>query len=131
MANRAQPFCRGLEKSDAGRARCAMCDQNRFLEARRGEEAVRYRCHAGLREFIVPVIRHGEVLALLQCSQVHDRPPTPTEWRDAHNAGLGADALQSRIAHVSVEIPDAGKIELRTGRGRTGTCKVKRQTNHC
>ncbi len=44
---------------------------------------LRYRCHAGLTEFIVPVIRDGEIVALLQCGQVHDRRPTAAEWRTA------------------------------------------------
>jgi AraC-like DNA-binding protein len=81
--NRAQPFCAALDRDATGRALCAMCDQSRFLEARGGALTLRYRCHAGLREFIVPVIRNGEVIALLQCGQVHDRRPTHAEWREA------------------------------------------------
>ncbi len=80
---RSQPFCFALEQCAAGRALCAMCDQDRFLEARRGAQVLRYRCHAGLTEFIVPVVRDGETIALLQCGQVHDRAPTQTEWRSA------------------------------------------------
>jgi AraC-like DNA-binding protein len=80
---RSQPFCAALERDPAGRALCAMCDQTRFLEARRSALALRYRCHAGLREFIVPVVRNGEMIALLQCGQVHDRRPSPEEWRRA------------------------------------------------
>jgi ligand-binding sensor protein len=80
---RSQPFCAALEQNAAGRALCAMCDQSRFLEARRLALALRYRCHAGLTEFIVPVLRDGEVIALLQCGQVHDRRPSAAEWRIA------------------------------------------------
>ncbi len=87
---RSQPFCLALEQRVAGRTLCAMCDQNRFLEARRGAQAVRYRCHAGLTEFIVPVVRDGETIALLQCGQVHDRPPTKAEWRNAQRDLVGA-----------------------------------------
>ncbi|MGO9199181.1 MAG: helix-turn-helix domain-containing protein [Limisphaerales bacterium] len=113
MEKRAQPFCRALEASDAGRALCAMCDQNRFLEARRGAEALRYRCHAGLREFIVPVIRHGETLALLQCGQVHDRPPTQAEWREARRdlvaAGIASRPLHELFRKNRVMAPDRQK----------------------
>jgi AraC-like DNA-binding protein/ligand-binding sensor protein len=80
---RAQPFCRWLQQNATGRTLCGMCDQSRFLEARRSALALRYRCHAGLREFIVPVIRNGEMIALLQCGQVHDRRPTAAAWRSA------------------------------------------------
>jgi AraC-like DNA-binding protein len=113
MEERAQPFCRALDQSDAGRALCAMCDQNRFLEARRGAEAVRYRCHAGLREFIVPVIHQGEILALLQCGQVHDRPPTAAEWRDARRdlvaAGIDARPLEKLFRKNRVLTADRQK----------------------
>ena len=94
---RAQPFCAALAQDAAGRALCAMCDQGRFLEARRSALALRYRCHAGLREFIVPVIRNGETVALLQCGQVHDRRPSAAEWRDARQdlvqAGIDSGPL--------------------------------------
>ncbi len=94
---RSQPFCAALERDPAGRALCAMCDQDRFLEARRSALALRYRCHAGLSEFIVPVIRNGEMIALLQCGQVHDRLPTAAEWRlarqDLVKAGIKSGPL--------------------------------------
>jgi AraC family transcriptional regulator, pdu and cob operon regulator len=95
MEKRAQPFCRALEQCAAGRALCAMCDQSRFLEARRGAQVLRYRCHAGLTEFIVPVVRDGEVIALLQCGQVHDRAPTQAEWRNAR-LGLIKTGIDAR-----------------------------------
>jgi AraC-like DNA-binding protein/ligand-binding sensor protein len=95
---RSQPFCAALENDPAGRALCAMCDQGRFLEARREALSLRYRCHAGLREFIVPVVRNGEVIALLQCGQVHDRQPTAAEWREARQdlvkAGIRSEPLR-------------------------------------
>ncbi len=95
MEKRAQPFCRALEQCAAGRVLCALCDQNRFLEARRGAQVLRYRCHAGLTEFIVPVVRNGEVIALLQCGQVHDRAPTEAEWRNARQ-GLTKTGIDAR-----------------------------------
>ena len=95
---RYQPFCAALDQDPAGRTLCAMCDQGRFLEARRNSLALRYRCHAGLSEFIVPVIRNGETVALLQCGQVHDRRPTAVQWRTARQslvtAGVNPGPLQ-------------------------------------
>ncbi|MCL4177436.1 MAG: helix-turn-helix domain-containing protein [Verrucomicrobia bacterium] len=99
LERRSQPFCAALARNAAGRTLCAMCDQGRFLEARRSALALRYRCHAGLREFIVPVIRNGETVALLQCGQVHDRRPTVAEWKDARQdlvqAGIDSGPLYS------------------------------------
>jgi AraC-like DNA-binding protein len=96
---RSQPFCAALQQDAAGRALCAMCDQDRFLEARRRTLALRYRCHAGLTEFIVPVIRDGEMIALLQSGQVHDRRPSAAEWRiarqDLVRAGIKSGPLRA------------------------------------
>ena len=98
---RSQPFCAALHANTSGRALCAMCDQSRFLEARRSALALRYRCHAGLTEFLVPVIRDGEMIALLQCGQVHDRRPSAAEWRlarqDLVKAGINSGPLRKRF----------------------------------
>ena len=51
---RAQPFCRALNALPGGKELCAMCDRSIYLEARRDGQALRYRCHAGLREFVIP-----------------------------------------------------------------------------
>lgn len=107
---RSQPFCAALERDPAGRALCAMCDQGRFLEARRSTFALRYRCHAGLREFIVPVIRNGEMIALLQCGQVHDRRPSASEWRAARQelvrAGIRSGPLRPLFRQNRVLTPE-------------------------
>ncbi len=87
---RAQPFCGSLNTTEAGRNLCAMCDRSRFLEARRDGQALRYRCHAGLTEFVIPVIRQSEIIALIQCGQVHHRVPTDRDWDAARKSLIGA-----------------------------------------
>ena len=87
---RAQPFCRALNALPGGRELCGMCDRSKFLEARRDGHALRYRCHAGLREFVIPVIRDGQTIALLQCGQVHDRVPSAAEWNEARKSLVSA-----------------------------------------
>jgi len=98
-AARAQPFCRALNALPGGKSLCGMCDESKFLEARRDGHALRYRCHAGLREFVIPVIRDGQTIALLQCGQVHDRAPSAAEWKEARrslvSAGIRAPALRT------------------------------------
>lgn len=107
---RAQPFCRALNGLPGGKELCAMCDQTKFLEARRDGQAFRYRCHAGLREFVIPVIRDGQTIALLQCGQVHDRAPSSAEWQQARQsllgAGIRAPVLRSLFLHNRVLSPD-------------------------
>ena len=106
---RAQPFCRALNALPGGKELCAMCDQSKFLEARRDGQALRYRCHAGLREFVIPVIRGGQTVALLQCGQVHDRAPSAAEWKEARkslvSAGIRAPVLRSLFQRNRVLTP--------------------------
>lgn len=83
---RAQPFCQALNGTAGGQRLCTMCDQSKFLDARRDALALRYRCHAGLREFIIPVIREGQTIALLQCGQVHDHSPSTANWHEAEKS---------------------------------------------
>lgn len=98
--DRTQPFCQALNRSERGRALCMMCDRTRFLEARRDGQALRYRCHAGLREFIIPVIRHGQTIALLQCGQVHDVAPSTAEWRQAQKSLKEAGIPMGDLGHL-------------------------------
>lgn len=95
---RGQPFCRALNALPGGKALCAMCDESKFLEARRDGQALRYRCHAGLREFVIPVIRDGQTIALLQCGQVHDRAPSANEWKEARISLVRAGLAGPRLA---------------------------------
>ncbi|MCI0537221.1 MAG: helix-turn-helix domain-containing protein [Verrucomicrobiales bacterium] len=138
---RAQPFCRALNALPGGTALCGMCDQSKFLEARRDGHALRYRCHAGLREFVIPVIRDGQTIALLQCGQVHDRAPSAAEWMEARktlvSAGIRArelrplflrnrvltparqDDLLELLALIAARLAHSDERELRTSPGQT------------
>jgi AraC-like DNA-binding protein len=149
-ATREQPFCHKLMSIPAGQQLCAMCDRSKYLEARRDGEALRYRCHAGLREFIVPVIRDGEVIALVQCGQVHDREPTDEEWDIAraslNNAGIRDRAFRELFRRNRFMTPEsqedlldlldliarrlaaADEVAARTSPRRTQLCLGKAMT---
>ena len=75
------PFCRAVQLRPEGLARCRACDREHASLAHRGGHPLRYTCHAGLTEFIIPVIVDGEVLAHLQCGQILDRPVEPGDWQ--------------------------------------------------
>lgn len=75
------PFCRIIQRHPEGKARCETCDTLHALQANRTGQPLRYMCHAGLTEFIIPIVVENEVIALLQCGQVLDRAPTDSDWR--------------------------------------------------
>lgn len=118
-----------------------MCDRSKFLEARHDGQTLRYRCHAGLREFVIPVIRDGQTIALLQCGQVHDRVPSAAEWREARKSLLSAgirdpelralfqrnrvlspdqqDDLLELLVLVAARLAHSDERDLRTSPGQT------------
>ncbi len=147
---RAQPFCQALQACPGGPELCAICDKTKFLEARRDSVPVRYRCHAGLTEFLIPIIRRGQVIALLQCGQVHDRVPTDAEWRAARRslvaAGIASRALQRQFRQnrvltadrqddlldlmelIAARLAHSDERELPTAPGRTQVCLGRAMT---
>ncbi len=75
------PFCRAMQRRPEGIARCKACDMEYAEKAVRLNKPLRYTCHAGLTEFIIPIDVEGRVVALLQCGQVLDHEPAPADWQ--------------------------------------------------
>jgi AraC-like DNA-binding protein/ligand-binding sensor protein len=115
--NRSAPFCRALQQHQLGSRLCLECDRRFFRRALQESKPLRYRCHAGLTEFIVPVIRQGQVVALLQCGQILDSKPSRTEWEAIRErqseAGLDADTLQ-RFFYLNPVLPSHRQADLLT-----------------
>ena len=73
------PFCAKLQEIDK-RHNCLDCDRRHFEIASRQRRPLRYRCFAGLTEFIIPIVLDGEIIAYLQSGQVQDAPITKEDW---------------------------------------------------
>jgi len=106
---RQAPFCQALQRQNEGRKLCQDCDQRFYREALQQSGPLRYRCHAGLTEFIVPVIRHGQVIALLQCGQVLETKPSSADWQATREQearqGLNPDLLEPFYYHSRILPP--------------------------
>jgi ligand-binding sensor protein len=59
---------------------CVECDRKHATIVGDQKHPLRYRCWAGLREFIVPIMLNDEILAYIQCGQVLDEPPSEENW---------------------------------------------------
>jgi AraC-like DNA-binding protein len=79
------PFCIKLRQM-GGESCCLECDQKYLADSGELRRSLRYRCWAGLREFIVPIILDGEILAFIQCGQVLDGPPDEEYWSASYQA---------------------------------------------
>ena len=63
-------FCAVLRTNPEGEAGCQKSDRAGCLQCARTKSLVRYQCHAGLTEAVVPIIEKGEVLAYVMFGQI-------------------------------------------------------------
>jgi AraC-like DNA-binding protein len=73
-------FCVKMREA-GGEKHCVECDHHHEAIVGEQRRSLRYHCWAGLREFIVPIMLDGEILAFIQCGQVLDAPPGEGEWQ--------------------------------------------------
>jgi AraC-like DNA-binding protein len=73
------PFCVNLRRI-VGEKQCVSCDLEHARHVGVQRNSLRYKCWAGLREFIVPIVLDGEILAYIQCGQVMDHQPLEEDW---------------------------------------------------
>jgi AraC-like DNA-binding protein len=98
------PFCKAIERQPEGAQRCAECDAVHARLARKERKPIRYLCHAGLTDFIIPISVDGEIVAHLQCGQVLDRRPTAASWK----------SIQRRLDWIHSGQGELRKLYLRT-----------------
>ncbi|MFH1023901.1 MAG: helix-turn-helix domain-containing protein [Planctomycetota bacterium] len=107
------PFCAELQKRARFQRRCQACDRQHMDRVREQQRPLRYHCHAGLTEFLIPIVLDGEVIALLQSGQVLDAPPTRQRWqrmRAALKLTAGeAATLEPLYFNIRAIPPDAQK----------------------
>jgi AraC-like DNA-binding protein len=74
-------FCVRLRRM-GGESHCVRCDIRHAEMVEETKAPLRYKCWAGLREVIVPIVLDNKVLAYIQCGQVLDRHPTREDWEE-------------------------------------------------
>lgn len=65
-----QGFCAMLRRSPEGEAACRVSDKNGCLQCAKTKALVRYTCHAGLTETVVPIFDKSGVLAYVMFGQI-------------------------------------------------------------
>jgi len=99
------PFCVRLRQM-GGEPHCVACDITHAALVGKDRNPSRYKCWAGLREFIVPIILDNEILAYIQCGQVLDREPTEEEWAVTERflSTIGVEGAQLKELFMSQRI---------------------------
>ena len=110
------PFCIKLRQMGDEKY-CLACDRKYLTIVGQQRRSLRYICWAGLREFIVPIILDGEILAYIQCGQVLDAPPSDDYWSSTCQVlkDIGCNDLPSKELFFSQRvIPPQTQEDLMT-----------------
>lgn len=75
-------FCRIMNDDPEGHRRCEECDYKAMKVCMERRQAYTYKCHAGLRECVLPVFDSGEIVAYIAYGQVLDNSPRKLQWED-------------------------------------------------
>jgi len=96
------PICKLIRSSAKGFSACMECDQQACQDAARQGKTWVYRCHAGLREAVTPLVSQGVIIGYLLFGHVMDYP----------NIEQGTRALLQACGHLPIqadELADACK----------------------
>lgn len=73
-------FCRLINNDPEGHARCEGCDARAVKKCAAARSLYSYRCHAGLRENVLPIFESGVPIAYLVFGQLLDMSPLEEQW---------------------------------------------------
>jgi AraC-like DNA-binding protein len=118
---RLNPFCLGLQFDLSVRKRCMHCNIRHQLKAKRLKRSLRYYCHTGMTEFVIPIIVDDEIVAFLRCGQVLDKKPSIADWQKVHGklkgklldfTALRKNYLSTRVIPVDAQTHLIKLLEL-------------------
>lgn len=73
-------FCQHIQAEAEGRRRCEDCDARAVEKCAALGRAYQYRCHAGLKEIVVPIYDQGVPIAYMVFGQLLDDTPQKQQW---------------------------------------------------
>jgi len=104
------PFCTALRKHPTGERLCEQCDRDHVRQARAKRCSLRYHCHIGMTEFIVPILLDNEIIAFLIAGQIMDMKPTEEDWIRTQTvlADRGLNIRHLREAYFKISVIHPG-----------------------
>jgi len=73
------PFCKVVRRNPAYAKRCNQCDLYGGLDATKELSSCPYRCHMGLIDFSVPIMKDGAILGFIMAGQTKTEDTTIAE----------------------------------------------------
>lgn len=96
----ATAFCRLIQATPEGHRRCEECDAQAVGKCSAMCKAYQYRCHAGLKEIVVPIYDQGVPIAYMVFGQLLDNSPQKLQWEETLKTldWYGGDLLELKDA---------------------------------
>jgi AraC-like DNA-binding protein/ligand-binding sensor protein len=98
-------YCRLLQKKVFGEQKCNTLDESRRAEAAEKRQMITYRCHAGLREAVLPVYSEGQLLGLVMMGQFRSELAVPTEVAEARIDARDRRGIEASYARLPLIRP--------------------------
>ena len=100
----ASAFCQRIQADPEGRRRCEDCDARAVEKCAAMGRAYQYRCHAGLKEIVVPIYDQGVPIAYMVFGQLLDDTPQKQQWEATVKmlGWYGGDMLELKDAFSQI-----------------------------
>ena len=97
-------FCQHIQADPEGRRRCEDCDARAVEKCAALGRAYQYRCHAGLKEIVVPIYDQGVPIAYMVFGQLLDDTPQKQQWEATVKTlgWYGGDMLELKDAFSQI-----------------------------
>lgn len=110
------PICQMLHTTEAGKAACQRCTQYAIDKALRGGAPVIAKCHIGLIDVYVPLIKDGRNVGILVCGQFLFTKPSRETYSEMRRqfSTLGLYLEEEAMQRFSVNIFPEKKVKALT-----------------
>lgn len=103
-------FCKYTRASSIGRVRCEQCNKNGASIALRKGTSIVYSCHAGLMDFVAPIMVNGRQVGCFIGGQILTSPVEEQQIRTIASE-IGVDAEEYIAAGKKVAVMEQEKVE--------------------
>jgi AraC-like DNA-binding protein len=107
------PLCNIIRKHSKGMDACKKCGQHWIKQAADTLQPVRYKCHAGLYDFALPIIHDKKAISVISTGQLLSSPPSEDGLAEflQHNIDLKLSIDDTRIAYFQAPYMDEEKVK--------------------
>jgi len=83
LSGNSTDFCQRINAEAEGHRRCEACDAKAVERCAAMGRPYQYRCHAGLKEIVVPIYDQGMPVAYMVFGQLLDDSPVKQQWDES------------------------------------------------